>query len=118
MSDRERFTTRFFGDLSRPPDGRPQNLVWLCAATLFYLLTAYYLAVGRGVTPFTPLFGTAFALNGLAESLSDDRRQIAYLVRVLSIVFMLALLVLLLVGTLGGPELLVQPGLSGTTEAA
>lgn len=105
MSDRQSFATRFFGDLSRDPDGRPQNLVWFGTAALFYALAAYSLLAGSGLRLFTPLIATGFALNGLAESLPAQRQQATYWTRVLAIAVMVGLFVLLLVGLLGGPQL-------------
>lgn len=105
MSDGQDRTTRFFGDLSRDPDGRPQNLVWFGTAAVFYALFAYNLLTTSTVTLFTPLIATGFALNGAAESLPAGRQQATYLIRVLAIALMIGLFVLLLVGLLGGPGL-------------
>jgi hypothetical protein len=105
MTDDRDFPTRFFGDLSREPDGRPQNLVWLGTAVLFYALAAYNVLTSSGVVPFTPLIGTGFALNGVAESLSPERQRVTYWTRIVAIAFMIGLFALLVVGIAGGPEL-------------
>jgi hypothetical protein len=107
MTDGQDFTTRFFGDLSREPDGRPQNLIWFGTAALFYALAAYDFVTTSSITLFSPLIATGFAVGGAAESLPAERRRAVYWTRALSIVVMLGLFVLLLVGLLGGPELLV-----------
>jgi len=106
MGNGQDAATGFFGDLSREPDGRPQNLVWLGTAVLFYALAAWELLTSAGLTLFTPLIGTGFALNGVAESLSPERERATYWTRILAIGLMLGLFGLFLVGLLGGPELL------------
>jgi hypothetical protein len=106
MSDGQDRIVQFFGDLSRAPDGRPQNLIWFGSAAVFYALAAYSLLTASTVTPFTPLIATGFALNGAAESLPAERQQAAYWTRLLATALMLGLFVLLLVGLLGGPAVL------------
>ncbi len=97
MSDKQRLSTRVFGDLSREPDGRPQSLVWFGAAGLFWLLSAYFLIANGGVSVVTPLIGVPFALNGVAESLPVARTRIASLLRVVAIALVLSVFTLLFV---------------------
>lgn len=97
MSDEQGPFARVFGDISREPDGRPQNLVWFGAAGLFWVLSVYFLTVDGYVSVVTPLIGVPFALNGVAESLSGARVRVAYLLRVVAIMFVLSLLTLIFV---------------------
>jgi hypothetical protein len=83
VSDKQRLSTRVFGDLSREPDGRPQSLVWFGAAGLFWLLSAYFLIANGGVSVVTPL--------------PVARTRVAYLLRVVAIVLVLSVFTLLFV---------------------
>ncbi len=94
MSDKRGLSVRVFGDLSREPDGQPQNLVWFGAAGLFWALSAYFLVANGSVSVVTPLIGIPFALNGVAESLPVAHTRVAYLLRVVAIVLVLSLLTL------------------------
>lgn len=106
MGDRPSVLDRVVGDLSRDPDGRPQNLLWLGSAGLFALLTAVGLAVDGTVDLFALLVAVVFGLGGLAESLPADRGRLVYRVRLLTVVVGAVVVVLGLVDVLGGPDLL------------
>lgn len=106
MSDRRSALDYVVGDLSRDPDGRPQNLLWLGSAGLFLSMTAVEVVADGTVTPFFLLVAVVFGLGGVAESLPADRPRLVYRVRVLAVVVGAVVVVLGLVDILGGPNLL------------
>jgi len=106
MSDGRSALDYIVGDLSRDPDGRPQNLLWLGSAGLFLSMAAVEVVADGTVTPFVLLLAVVFGLGGVAESLPVDRPRLVYRVRVLAVVVGAVVFALALVEIFGGPNLL------------
>jgi hypothetical protein len=105
MSSGETIFSRHTRSLSREPDGRPENLVFLGMAGLLYLVTVYTWTRGTSLLA-QPLLGTVFALAGVAESLPATRQQTAVRLRLLGVLLAGTATVVWVVGLLGGSQLL------------
>jgi hypothetical protein len=82
------------------PSGQPVGIIQLCAALLFLGAFGYAIFVENSPLGSWPLFMTAgSALSGIAESLPNNRRQAAGVLRLTAFFALLCLLVSLLFGS-------------------
>jgi hypothetical protein len=97
--------SRVTAGLFSEPSGRRHASVMFAAALVFALLYGYSVRVaGSSEAGWLRFMIVGTALSGVAESLPDDRRIAAGLLRVTAIVALVGLLV----GTVLAPELIVS----------
>jgi len=106
MTSGETIFSRYTHSLSREPDGKPENLLFLGMAGFLYLVSVYTWVSPGTVTTAPLLLGTVFALAGVAESLPATRRQTAVRLRLLGVLLAGTATVVWVVGLLGEPQLL------------
>ena len=106
MTDYRTFLGRTRKNLAREGKGWPINAVFLGAAGLFLILATLELVQEGTVSRFVFLFATGFALQGIAESLTQDRRSLRLRVRLLAATVFVFGFVLSMSVLFGGPNLL------------
>ena len=84
------------------PSGWPKSVVQFSGALAFLGIYVYFGLLGDSETIYELVLGAGFALSGIAESLPNDRRRTAGLLRIAAVLLLTGLLAALVIA----PELI------------